>query len=115
MLRWASPGYWHHGICIGDEIMIDFSGEDKTQAIIDKRSFMEVFKDDHAVVVIDYQENESFSAYETIKLALELLNNSIKYNAILANCECVATVCRCGRYVNNFSLSQVPLYPPSFK
>ena len=116
VLRRASSVYWHHGICIGDENMIDFGGDDKTQAIIDKRSFMNFFKDDHAVVIIDYPENESYSADETIALAHELSSNSIKYHALLANCEYVATLCRCGRYVENtVSLPQVPLYPPSFK
>eukprot|EP00204_Picochlorum_oklahomense_P004976 CAMPEP_0118800672 /NCGR_PEP_ID=MMETSP1161-20130426/2488_1 /TAXON_ID=249345 /ORGANISM="Picochlorum oklahomensis, Strain CCMP2329" /LENGTH=75 /DNA_ID=CAMNT_0006728521 /DNA_START=517 /DNA_END=744 /DNA_ORIENTATION=- len=39
VLRKASCAYWHHGICIGDETMIDFSGDDKTQAVIAERSF----------------------------------------------------------------------------
>jgi hypothetical protein len=116
VLRRGASVYWHHGICIGHENMIDFSGDDKTQAIIDKRSFMKFFKDDHAVVVIDYPENESYSVGETICLAHELLNHPIKYHSLLANCECVATLCRCGRYVKNLvAFPQVSMYPSSFK
>lgn len=118
VLRTSSSVAWHHGIYIGDKKMIDFSGPDKEQAKIQELSVYQFFQEGYyVIVVIDYPQNESYTADKTVHNATRLLNLPIKYNIYNANCEYFATFCRCGRYVKNpVSLHRVvPLYPASFK
>ena len=107
---------WHHAIYCGNNEWIEFNGPDKELATIAKIDTRYFFSKDDDIVVIDYPDG-SYSSAETIALATKLLDSTTEYNALLSNCECVATFCRCGRYVKFSNYPPVHTYqrPKTFK
>ena len=94
VFRIGPTPYWHHGIYLGDNSVIHFTGEnaEKSEASIKKTS-LEIFCRGSEPEVVEYARSKP--AKEVIKTAESLIGNK-DYNLIWNNCEHFARYCKTG-------------------
>lgn len=95
--RWHGL-YYHHGIDMGDDTVVHFSGEPlrRRDARV-CRIPMETFLRDGAKIVVNYQDGiELLSPEETAQLAEEQLEQA-GYSLFRNNCEHFARYCKTGK------------------
>jgi len=95
--RVGRRGYFHHGIHVGDDQVVQFGGGvfDKQNANIDRVSF-ETFANGGAVSIVPHEEDHDTGM--TVRRATWLLQNPPprSYNLVGFNCEHVARWCASG-------------------
>jgi hypothetical protein len=86
--------YWHHGIYIGHNLVIEFGDGlyDKPNAVV-RMTTLDAFQGDRNFEIVEYEH--CCDADIVIERARSLLGEG-GYNVILWNCEHVATWCKTG-------------------
>jgi hypothetical protein len=90
------PAYWHHGIDIGDQTVIHFTGEISQKADAEiKRTSLKEFLDRGKLTVVEYAK--CFEPDEVIRRAFSCIGDR-EYNLLLNNCEHFACWCKTGNF-----------------
>ena len=109
-----TSGYWHHGIYVGKQTMVDreghseslnavvdFWGEDKKRARITIRPYSDFADGAVGWAKAQYPDGVALEQSLSAQLAIAWVSyaeeHHVPYNIILHNCEIFATVCRCIR------------------
>ena len=113
----ATCGYWHHGIYVGKQPMVnrdghnvslhavvDFWGEDKEHARISLRPYNTFVNGATCWAKAEYPEGAALKHPLSAQLAIAWVSyveeHPVTYNVALRNCEVFATICRCIRLVH---------------
>jgi hypothetical protein len=93
-------GYWHHGIYVGEGMVVHFNGEVlSTEAACIQHATMDAFADGGAVEVVSYGRGRKGRKFSGVKIAERAANKvgESGYHLFNNNCEHFATWCVTGK------------------
>lgn len=96
-IRVYRGGYYHHGIDIGDDTVVHFTGEPfkKTEAMIKRTSLIEFLNKDSDYEIVVYPPGVSMHPDQVITTAIHHIGQS-GYKLFSNNCEHFACFCKTG-------------------
>lgn len=104
-IRVFRGSYWHHGIDIGNNQVIHFTGpkgKGSSDDIKLRKTSINDFSPTGIYFTVDYNEKCN-SADETVRIAEVWLKSDPKYDVIVLNCEHFARICK----TNEWESSQI--------